>query len=136
MAATAWGERGRVMPVNPSLGGYLSDLLHQAVEEGNVGSEYGIFMREASAEALAALGGGKVAALGGGKGLLQRFIGVVYSKRTERISHYVHCDASRQYDLIIHVDSSHAVRPLPSPRPGTTDYSRWDAIDDDDTENL
>lgn len=72
--------------------------------------------------------------------MLQRFIGVQYVKKTERISHYSmvndlanQCRMSKQYDFMIHIDKTNAVIPLKyvkasSVRPGTTDYSKWNAI--------
>jgi erythromycin esterase-like protein len=49
--------------------------------------------------------------------LLERAIGVVYRPETERLSHYFHADAASQFDALIHVDHSTAVRPLErSPR--------------------
>ncbi|HYD95472.1 MAG TPA: erythromycin esterase family protein [Noviherbaspirillum sp.] len=44
--------------------------------------------------------------------LLERAIGVVYLPESERISHYFHASLSRQFDAVIHVDETHAVRPL------------------------
>ena len=45
-------------------------------------------------------------------GRLERAIGVIYLPHSERISHYFHADPARQFDGIVHVDSSHAVTPL------------------------
>ena len=43
---------------------------------------------------------------------LERAIGVIYRPATERQSHYFHARLSDQFDAIIHVDESSAVRPL------------------------
>lgn len=43
---------------------------------------------------------------------LHRAIGVVYRPETERRSHYYHARLADQYDVIIHVDESDALRPL------------------------
>ena len=43
---------------------------------------------------------------------LERAIGVVYRPDTERVSHYFHADVARQFDGVIHVDRSTAIRPL------------------------
>jgi erythromycin esterase-like protein len=43
---------------------------------------------------------------------LERAIGVIYRPDTERQSHYFHARLSDQFDAIIHVDESSAVRPL------------------------
>jgi erythromycin esterase-like protein len=43
---------------------------------------------------------------------LERAIGVVYLPESERISHYFHASLSRQFDAVIHIDETDAVRPL------------------------
>jgi erythromycin esterase-like protein len=43
---------------------------------------------------------------------LERAIGVVYLPESERLSHYFHAKLSRQFDAVIHIDETHAVRPL------------------------
>jgi erythromycin esterase-like protein len=43
---------------------------------------------------------------------LERAIGVIYRPETERASHYFHADMARQFDAVIHVDHSKAVRPI------------------------
>ena len=43
---------------------------------------------------------------------LQRAIGVLYRPRTERQSHYFHAQLPRQFDAMLHIDRTSAVRPL------------------------
>ncbi len=43
---------------------------------------------------------------------LERAIGVIYHPETERQSHYFRAILSRQFDAILHYDSSRAVEPL------------------------
>lgn len=43
---------------------------------------------------------------------LERAIGVVYLPESERISHYFYASLSRQFDAVIHIDETNAVRPL------------------------
>ena len=71
------------------------------------------------------------------KELLQRFIEVQYVKPTERQSHYFRCQMGDQYDFIIHIDTTHAVKTLQkdkkdkgSARSGTVDYSKWDYLNE------
>lgn len=45
-------------------------------------------------------------------GKLERAIGVIYLPQSERLSHYFHADPLRQFDGIVHVDTSHALLPL------------------------
>jgi erythromycin esterase-like protein len=43
---------------------------------------------------------------------LERAIGVIYLPRTERHSHYFAAQMARQFDAVIHIDHTTAVRPL------------------------
>ena len=43
---------------------------------------------------------------------LERAIGVIYVPRTERISHYFHADVPRQFDAVVHFDTTRALEPL------------------------
>lgn len=43
---------------------------------------------------------------------LQRAIGVIYLPATERQSHYFYAQLSRQFDIVIHYDTTHALVPL------------------------
>lgn len=55
---------------------------------------------------------------------LQRAIGVVYRPMTERHSHYFHACLPQQFDFMIHVDETNAVKPLEAfvlARPGELD---------------
>ena len=55
---------------------------------------------------------------------LQRAIGVIYRPETERMSHYFYASLPHQFDFMIHIDETEAVRPLPTfmhKRPGEMD---------------
>jgi erythromycin esterase-like protein len=43
---------------------------------------------------------------------LQRAVGVIYRPQTERISHYVFADVTRQFDALVHLDTTTALEPL------------------------
>ena len=43
---------------------------------------------------------------------LERAIGVVYRPETERLSHYFHAVLARQFDAVLHYDTTRAVEPL------------------------
>jgi erythromycin esterase-like protein len=43
---------------------------------------------------------------------LERAIGVIYRPETERQSHYFHVDLPAQFDVVLHVDETHALEPL------------------------
>lgn len=141
-AARQWNGRDFVMRLNPSLPGSTGALLHEASGVTPAMREFGLFFRKNA----------PVDAFGGVEAELtpaeeearaefatrrpERFIGVQYVKQTERQSHYSQCALSDQFDLVIHLDETSALRPLPElaepklppPRPGTLDYSKWDKL--------
>jgi hypothetical protein len=43
---------------------------------------------------------------------IERAIGVVYRPQTERQSHYFHCCLPKQFDAVIHIDTTLALTPL------------------------
>ncbi len=43
---------------------------------------------------------------------LERAIGVIYRPETERQSHYFPASIAEQFDVVVHIDTTHAVRPL------------------------
>lgn len=54
--------------------------------------------------------GGPLASLG--RPRLERAIGVIYLPQSERVSHYFHADLLRQFDAVVHIDRTTAIRPL------------------------
>ena len=63
-------------------------------------------------------------AMAGGR--LERAIGVVYRPETELISHYFRVALSGQFDAVVHVDHTRALRPLDAP-------DDWPADDEPET---
>ena len=47
-----------------------------------------------------------------GEPRLQRAIGVIYRPETERLSHYYLAEIIRQFDAVIHIDHTTAIRAL------------------------
>lgn len=47
-----------------------------------------------------------------GEPRLERAVGVVYLPQTERESHYFQARMSKQFDAVIHIDATTAVKPL------------------------
>lgn len=94
-AASDWGGRVERKRVLPALRGSHEALLHDvAIERG----------------ALVTGDDGVREVLGATR--LERAVGVVYRPETERVSHYFDARMSEQFDAIIHVDHTTAVRPL------------------------
>ncbi|ACO47766.1 erythromycin esterase family protein [Deinococcus deserti] len=95
LAAHDWDEPGLVMTVRPGLPGSLEALLH------DVGERFWLDLRPGSPAAAALV-----------QEQLQRFIGVIYRPATERWSHYVETVPAGQYDALLHIDHTRALRPL------------------------
>jgi erythromycin esterase-like protein len=98
-AADEWDQPGRVKTLRPALRDSYSDVFHQAALEGP--RDFLLVLRGAGAVAdtLATE-------------RLERAVGVIYLPQSERQSHYFMARLSRQFDAVVFVDSSSAVRPL------------------------
>jgi erythromycin esterase-like protein len=93
-AARDWGAPAEMRIVRPSVRGSVERLLRDAgIDEGVLD-----------------LHGAASGPLAGER--LERMIGVIYRPETERMSHYVPARPVDQFDVLVHVDISHALRPL------------------------
>jgi erythromycin esterase-like protein len=54
---------------------------------------------------------------------LERAIGVIYRPETERSSHYFHARLADQFDVVVHLDETHALEPLEP----TSEWERGEA---------
>jgi erythromycin esterase-like protein len=96
LAASEWGGSGFKMKVRRALPESYSNLFHQT----GVGNFLLIFRgNEKLTEELA-------------KPRLERAIGVIYKPETERQSHYFTAKISKQFDAVIHFDTTNAVQPF------------------------
>ena len=86
-AASDWGGPAERMRVRPALAGSWEELLHA---------------RGAARLVLDA------AELPGER--LQRAIGAIYRPQAERVSHYLRARIAEQFDAIVHIDETHALR--------------------------
>jgi erythromycin esterase-like protein len=93
-AASDWGGPVEHKHVRPALAGSFENLLHHAPADD--------FMVRLGAHAPEALR----------RTMLERAIGVIYRPETERQSHWFHARLSTQFDAVIHIDRTSAVRPL------------------------
>ena len=96
-AASDWDEPTHHMRVQPSLPASYEALFH------TVGLERFLltFENEQVCEALTVP-------------RLQRAIGVIYRPETERVSHYFVAQLCKQFDMVLHIDRTHALEPLDS----------------------
>lgn len=94
-AASEWDEPPKIQRVRPGLPGSWEALFHDAG-----GERFALVLDERTRERLDAT-------------LLERAIGVIYLPETERRSHYFTARLARQFDGVIHLDRTTALRALP-----------------------
>jgi erythromycin esterase-like protein len=94
-AASSWGAEAECKTVVPALPESYEALFHQL----GLPAWY-LTMNDPAAEQVL------------GERRLERAIGVVYRPETERASHYFYACLPRQFDAVVHVDETQAVRPL------------------------
>lgn len=112
-AANHWNGRDHVMKLNPSLPDSTGDLLHQVtVEREDLGRKFGLLFRSNDPNQPLTKAQEKARQVMQPK-REERFVGVQYLRATERQSHYSLCKMSDQFDLVLHLDHTHALRPLP-----------------------
>lgn len=92
-AASDWGGAAERKRVRPALEHSYERLLHQLEEPAFW------LLTEQNEDALP-------------PDLLERAIGVIYRPETERASHWFHADLARQFDAVIHIDTTSALEPL------------------------
>jgi erythromycin esterase-like protein len=95
-AASDWDEPAQRKHVRPALPDSYESLFHEA-RPGNFLLDLGL--QNDATEALS-------------HPRLQRAIGVIYRPETERMSHYYHAWLPRQFDVVLHYDTTRAVEPL------------------------
>jgi len=96
-AASEWDSPAELKNVRPSLEESHENLMHRT------GHDFFLPLR-GNADLQKQLGR-----------RLERAIGVVYLPESERVSHYFQCDLGKQFDAIIHFDTTRAVKPLDAP---------------------
>jgi erythromycin esterase-like protein len=97
-AATAWDGEPEILDVIPSLPGSWGAVLREAGPE-----RFLLDLRTAGAPLTQALSEQR----------LERYIGVVYLRETERLSHYISSALGKEYDAFIWMEETQAVEPLP-----------------------
>jgi erythromycin esterase-like protein len=95
-AASEWDGPAKEKKVRPSLSDSYENLFHQAGMPRFVLP----LGRASCLHEMAA------------RNLQERAIGVLYLPRSERASHYFEADMASQFDAVLHVDETHALRPL------------------------
>ncbi len=95
-AATHWDEPAQLKQVLPSLPDSHEHRLHQ------LGLDSFLLPLRGREDIAGALGSPR----------LERAIGVIYRPDTERWSHYFEARLEQQFDALMHIDRTHALRPL------------------------
>lgn len=96
-AASDWGAPAQRKKVRPALHGSYEDYFHQTA----LGSFF-----------LPIKGNNRLQEVLSHEQHLERAIGVIYLPETERQSHYFYVNLAKQFDAIIHIDETHALKPL------------------------
>ena len=99
-AAHDWDEPGHRMRVNPALKGSYERIMADFSEERDVPRFLLSLLNDSEATAVLS------------EPRLQRAIGVIYRPETERWSHYYETELPRQFDALIHIDCTTALRGL------------------------
>lgn len=99
-AAHDWDEPGRRRRVRPSLEGSFERAFHDAARERGV--PRALLRMDGDADLMRRLAEPR----------LQRAIGVIYRPESERLSHYYDVALSLQFDALIHIDETTALRGL------------------------
>jgi erythromycin esterase-like protein len=92
-AARSWGGRSDIFSLKAARTDSFAGLFHEVR-----GPAFFLNLRDAPSVQQALAGR-----------MLERFIGVVYSAGSERLSHYYHVDLAHQFDGIVHIDRSTAL---------------------------
>jgi len=88
--------------------GSVEQILHGANEKLNT-NEYMLVMRSTGSQAHVA-SQEVITALS--QRYIERAIGVIYRPQTERMSHYFDAKLAKQFDIVIHVDTTKALTPI------------------------
>jgi erythromycin esterase-like protein len=106
-AATRWDGAPETKSLVPALPGSVEALLHAAAPD----------------KVYLSLAPGNSATAALAERRLQRAIGVLYLPKTERQSHYFFSSTARQFDALVHIDSSSALVPLEPVAPPSGDQA-------------
>lgn len=94
MAASNWGDPGKIQKLNPAIRSSYEDFFHQVGHENfllDLTEDISDLLKEPN---------------------FLRAVGVIYKPETEFQSHYLQTYLSKQFDLLFHMDTTHAVQPL------------------------
>lgn len=108
-AASHWGDPPKFKQLRPALPESYETILHQVELP-----QFWLDLRDQNS-----------AVAGLRQPRLERAIGVIYSPRTERRSHYFQAQLPAQFDAVIHIDNTSAVEPLDHPGGETASHQPY-----------
>jgi erythromycin esterase-like protein len=115
-ATDEWGLPCTFKKVNPGMTNSVEELFHNALGQASSRFPDGkfllVFRTTGSSRDKAE---DSVIEQLGTHSYLERAIGVIYRPSNERRSHYFDCRIAKQFDMVIHIDRTNALRPLDIP---------------------
>lgn len=111
-AALEWDDPPYFMEVNMALPGSYERLFHDMLVHYKKDLERGEFVLVFRGKEPKYLASNILIEELDRLNLLERFIGVIYRRDTERQSHYYKCHLPKQFDCVIHINTTRALRPL------------------------
>lgn len=137
-AARRWNSQDLVFDLVPSLSGSSGDVLARVSFQREGEKDFGLLFRSNTRELTLEEAASKDLM---SESRLQRYIGVIYAKNTERQSHYSIGNMGQQYDMMVHIEKTTALQKFVTGKvggSGVIDYSKWEhmdvAEDEDETE--
>jgi erythromycin esterase-like protein len=111
-AANNWDEDPHFMKVKPGMEGSFEEVFHRTVEMAGKAlpeRRFALIFRSNKDKSNVV---DQTVSKELGRPLEERYIGVIYRPRTENVSHYITSEIAKQYDIVIHIDTTKALRPL------------------------
>jgi len=119
-----WGSPCDFKLVNSGLSGSVEELFHNTLAASHPssfpGNQFLLVFRSTGSKHTQA-DDSLVEQLGTQK-YEERAIGVIYRPKTERRSHYFDVKIAKQFDMVIHIDRTNALRPLDIPEEWSSNY--------------
>jgi len=124
LAAHQWNDAHHVMTVKDGLEGSVEELMHQVSHQSGK-SQFLLNLRDP--DVIKQLHTERIGATSQAVPIymLERAIGVIYHPHTELQSHYFHVDLTRQFDMVVHFDKTHAVTPLDKEEPAALEIETY-----------
>jgi erythromycin esterase-like protein len=111
-AANEWDDPPETMQVKPADSDTYENLFHQVTVQEQERDAYILRFRTNPGSELEGNEKPLVDALDRAGSMMERAIGVIYRPRTERMSHLFSSRITKQFDSVIHIDKTTAIKPV------------------------